>query len=55
MDSPLLTEMREWQPRGKGRDDGLDAVAGAILACPPQHPDRALPRRAVQAAIDFTP
>ena len=55
MDSPLLTEMREWQPRGKGRDDGLDAVAGAILACPPQHPDRAHPRRTVQAAIDFTP
>jgi hypothetical protein len=36
VDGPFLEELREWQPEGKaGRpDDGLDAVAGAILAEP---------------------
>lgn len=30
--TPLITEMREWQPgSGKGHDDGLDAVACALL------------------------
>ncbi|MGJ3260426.1 MAG: DUF6973 domain-containing protein [Rhodospirillales bacterium] len=33
-DSPLLREMREWQPGGTGPDDGLDAVAGCLLAEP---------------------
>jgi hypothetical protein len=29
--SPFLNEMREWRPTAKnGRDDGLDAVAGAL-------------------------
>ncbi len=28
--TPFLTEMQEWRPGGKGRDDGLDAVAGAL-------------------------
>ena len=29
--SPFAAEMRDWQPGGKGRDDGLDAVAGCLL------------------------
>lgn len=35
-DGPFAEELREWQPFGKAdrRDDGLDAVAGAILAEP---------------------
>ncbi len=33
-DTPFVREMREWQPGGPGRDDGLDAVAGCLLAEP---------------------
>ncbi len=33
-DSPFIREMREWQPGGTGADDGLDAVAGCLLAEP---------------------
>ncbi|MGE5503268.1 MAG: phage terminase large subunit [Actinomycetota bacterium] len=32
--TPFIAEMREWQPGGKSRDDGLDAVAGCLLAQP---------------------
>jgi hypothetical protein len=32
--TPFITEMREWRAGGKGRDDGLDAVAGCLLAEP---------------------
>lgn len=33
--TPFLREMQEWQPaRAKGHDDGLDAVAGALLQEP---------------------
>ncbi len=35
-DTPFIREMREWRPSGRGRDDGLDAVAGALA----QHPVR---------------
>jgi len=29
--TPFINEMREWRPSAKnGRDDGLDAVAGAL-------------------------
>ncbi len=36
-ETPFLMEMREWRPgKGKGHDDGLDAVAGAIS----MEPDR---------------
>lgn len=39
--TPFITEMQEWRPGvNKGHDDGLDAVAGALL----QTPDR-LPRQ----------
>lgn len=35
--TPFMMEMREWQPSAKGaKDDGLDAVAGALSL----HPDR---------------
>jgi hypothetical protein len=35
-DGPFLEELRNWQPEGRAdqSDDGLDAVAGAILAEP---------------------
>lgn len=32
--TPFMQEMREWQPGTNGRDDGLDAVAGCLLAEP---------------------
>jgi len=32
--TPFIAEMREWQPGGRGRDDGLDAVAGCLLSQP---------------------
>ena len=34
MKTPFITEMQEWRPGGKGRDDGLDAVAGALSLLP---------------------
>ncbi len=30
--TPFVAEMREWRPGESGRDDGLDAVAGCLLA-----------------------
>ncbi len=36
--SPFLDEMRSWRPNGRGRDDGLDAVAACILAEPVRLP-----------------
>ena len=35
-DTPFIREMRDWRPdaRFKGRDDGLDAVAGCLKAEP---------------------
>ncbi len=33
-ESPFAGEMRDWRPGGKGRDDGLDAVAGCLLSEP---------------------
>jgi hypothetical protein len=33
-DTPFITEMREWRPGAKGRDDGLDAVSGCLLSEP---------------------
>ena len=32
--TPFVAEMREWQPISGARDDGLDAVAGCLLAEP---------------------
>ncbi len=63
--TPFITEMREWQPGGKCRDDGLDAVAGCLLAQPVRLGRKALPRAdrqdwrpggaGVVAKCDFTP
>jgi len=50
---PLLREMREWRPGGKGHDDGLDALAGAISACPPQRPPDAVRLRIMRVDGDF--
>jgi len=45
-DTPFPSEMREWRPGRRGRDDGLDAVAGAVLAEPVRiGPVPVLPRR----------
>ena len=33
-DTPFIGEMQEWKPGGKSRDDGLDAVAGALGLAP---------------------
>jgi hypothetical protein len=32
--TPFIEEMREWSPGYRGRDDGLDAVAGCLLSEP---------------------
>ena len=54
--SPFIAEMREWRPRGKSRDDGLDAVAGCLLAEPVRLPRRApVPPPRVQAKPDWRP
>ena len=37
-DTPFIREMREWLPGGRGRDDGLDAVAGCLLSEPVRLP-----------------
>lgn len=41
-DTAFVREMRDWRPDGKGRshDDGLDAVAGCLLADPVRLPLR---------------
>lgn len=36
--TPFVTEMREWRPGANARDDGLDAVAGCLLAEPVRLP-----------------
>lgn len=49
--TPFIREMREWQPRGKGRDDGLDAVAGCLLSEPVRLPRLAPPARPAPGTI----
>lgn len=36
--TPFITEMREWRPGTRAPDDGLDAVAGCLLAEPVRLP-----------------
>ena len=50
--TPFVSEMREWRPGAQGRDDGLDAVAGCLLAEPMRL--RVLPRRP-RPAPDWRP
>ncbi|MDA0304929.1 MAG: phage terminase large subunit [Proteobacteria bacterium] len=45
--TPFITEMREWRPGTKARDDGLDAVSGCLLSEPVR-----LPRLPAPAAKD---
>jgi hypothetical protein len=52
-DTGLMDEMGDWTPDGWNRDDGLDAVAGALRMQPiPLHPRNRAPR-AIQAKTDF--
>lgn len=37
--TPFITEMREWIPNGKTKDDALDAVAGCLLHEPMRLPN----------------
>lgn len=61
--TPFIDEMREWRPGRNGRDDGLDAVSGCVLAEPARlsrHPAAAQRNWRHQPAsraleIDFTP
>lgn len=63
LETPFPREMREWRPGARQRDDGLDAVAGAIAATPVRLPAQAATRRGpawwgggvVQAPSDFAP
>ena len=36
--TPFVTEMREWRPASRGRDDGLDAVSGCLSTEPVRLP-----------------
>jgi len=36
--TPFISEMREWRPGTKARDDGLDAVSGCLLSEPVRLP-----------------
>lgn len=46
----FIQEMREWQPGGKARDDGLDAVAACLLSEPVRLPRCATDATASTAA-----
>jgi hypothetical protein len=43
--TPFIDEMREWRPRRRCRDDGLDAVSGCLLAEPVRLPRSGAGRR----------
>lgn len=51
---PLIAEMRDWRPGSRCRDDGLDALAGAIGVCPAQRPHDAVRLEVTQADSNFT-
>ncbi len=53
--SPFIAEMREWRPGGGCRDDGLDAVAGCLLAEPVRLPRRPKGPPAPRARPDWRP
>ena len=46
--------MREWKPGGKSHDDGLDAVAGCLLAQPIRMNVENL-QKTVQKRIEWRP
>lgn len=53
-ETPLVAEMREWQPGGGGRDDGLDAVATCLLA-EPVRLSRRFPASSARPVADWRP
>jgi len=56
--TPFIAEMRDWQPGGRSRDDGLDAVAGCLLAEPvrlPRNPPKAVPDDPASDKADWRP
>ncbi|MCP5372359.1 MAG: phage terminase large subunit [Hyphomicrobiales bacterium] len=53
--TPLLAEMREWRPGGKGRDDGVDAVAGCLASEPVRLPRIPPPDAARRPGADWRP
>lgn len=54
--SPFIAEMREWRPGGRGRDDGLDAVAGCLLSEPVRLPRRPqIPASSPKPRLDWRP
>lgn len=52
--TPFIREMREWRPGAKGRDDGLDAVAGCLLCEPVRLSAQPMPE-AQQTKTDWRP
>ena len=54
--SPFIAEMREWRSGGRGRDDGLDAVAGCLLSEPVRLPRRPqIPASRSRPRLDWRP
>lgn len=62
--TPFIDEMREWLPGGRGRDDGLDAVAACVRTQPVRPGTRAAGAKrpswstagpTLAARTDFTP
>lgn len=51
-ETPFIREMREWRPGGKGKDDGLDAVAGCLLSEPVRLNARTLAQN-IEAKADW--
>jgi hypothetical protein len=50
----LLDEMADWTPSGWTRDDGLDAVAGALRLTPTPVRPRGAAARPIKAKTDFS-
>lgn len=53
--TPFIAEMRAWRPGGKARDDGLDAVAGCLLALGARLGDPAYEGAARPRRVDWRP
>ena len=54
--TPFITEMREWRPGVRARDDGLDAVSGCLLSEPVRLPRLAPPStKDIKARANWRP
>ncbi|MGN1063612.1 MAG: phage terminase large subunit [Alphaproteobacteria bacterium] len=51
LQTPFVTQMQEWHPAGRGKDDALDAVAGCLLNEPVRLPH--MPHRYFQHKKDW--